>query len=47
MDLSRDVPVEEFEELISFLAIDPAKWDQTLWDIRQALVRLDEIYDGS
>jgi len=47
MDLSADVPVETFQELISFLAIDPEKWDQTLWDIRQALVRLDEIFDES
>ena len=44
MDLSQEVPKEQFSELMDFLAIDPAKWDQVIWDIRQSLVGLDEVF---
>ncbi len=45
MDLSAEVPYENFKELAEFLALDPAKWDQVIWDIRQSLVGLDEIFE--
>lgn len=45
MDLSRDVPADSFREWMEFLALDPSKWDQALWDIRQALVRVEDIFD--
>ena len=44
MDLSQEVPKEQFSELMDFLALDPAKWDQVIWDIRQSLVGLDDIF---
>lgn len=44
MDLSGEVPREQFSELIHFLGLDPSKWDQVIWDIRQSLVGLDEIF---
>jgi len=44
MDLSQEVPKEQFSELMEFLALDPSKWDQVIWDIRQSLVALDEIF---
>ena len=44
MDLSQEVPLEQFSELMDFLAIDPGKWDQVIWDIRQSLVGLDEAF---
>lgn len=45
MDISQEVPVDRFSELMDFLAIDPAKWDQVIWDIRQSLIGLDDIFD--
>ncbi len=44
MDLSREVVPGQFNELVQFLGLDQAKWDQAVWDIRQALVGLDEIF---
>ncbi len=44
MDLSNEVPLEKFSEQAEFLALDPEKWDQVIWDIRQSLVGLDEIF---
>lgn len=46
MDLSQEVPMDQFSELIDFLGLDPAKWDQVIWDIRQSLVGLDEAFAG-
>ena len=45
MDLSQEVPQEQFSELTNFLALDPAKWDQVIWDIRQSLVGLDDVFN--
>lgn len=44
MDLSQEVPMEKFSELMDFLALDAGKWDQVIWDIRQSLVGLDDIF---
>ncbi len=47
MDLSQEVPMEQFSELLDFLALDPAKWDQVIWDIRQSLVGLDDVFGSA
>ncbi len=44
MDLSCEVPQKKYSELAEFLALDPTKWDQVIWDIRQSLVGLDDIF---
>lgn len=44
MDLSKDVPKEKFSTLLDFLGLDPSKWDQVIWDIRQSLVGLDDMF---
>jgi len=46
MDLSAEVPFERFSELAEFLALDPTKWDQIIWNIRQSLVGLDDIFES-
>ncbi len=44
MDLSQEVPQEQFSELMDFLGLDSSKWDQVIWDIRQSLVGLDDVF---
>ncbi len=44
LDLSAEVPLENFQDLITSLGLDPKKWDQVIWDIRQSLVGLDDLF---
>lgn len=46
VDLSEEVPREQFEEVLGVLNIHSGKWAQIIWDIRQSLVNLDIIYQG-
>jgi HD-like signal output (HDOD) protein len=40
VDLSEEVPVEKFLEILEDLDLPAEKWDQVIWDIRQNLVGL-------
>lgn len=44
VDLSEDVPVDKFQEVLTDLGLPTEKWDQVIWDIRQNLVDLDGIF---
>ncbi len=47
IDVSEDVDAEKFAEAFSALQINPERWEQMMWDIRQRLVHLDNVFDGS
>ena len=44
VDLSEDVPVEKFQDILVDLGLSVDKWDQVIWDIRQNLVDLDGVF---
>jgi len=44
VDLSEDVPVEKFQDVLDDLGLPAEKWDQVIWDIRQNLVGLGGIF---
>jgi HD-like signal output (HDOD) protein len=49
VDLSEDLPVEKFQDILDQIGLPAGKWDQVIWDIRQNLVGLDgafQEYDG-
>ena len=49
VDLSEDIPVEKFQDILGHIGLPAGKWDQVIWDIRQNLVGLDgafKEYDG-
>jgi len=41
VDLSEDLPVEKFQDILDHIGLPAGKWDQVIWDIRQNLVGLD------
>ena len=44
IDLSEDIPVEKFQDILDHIGLPAEKWDQVIWDIRQNLVGLDGIF---
>ena len=44
VDLSEEVPVENFQIILNDLGLPTEKWDQVIWDIRQNLVDMDGIF---
>jgi len=44
VDLSEEVPSASFLPVLEALRISTDSWDQILWDIRQNLVRVEEIF---
>lgn len=49
VDLSEDIPVEKFQDILDHIGLPAGKWDQVIWDIRQNLVGLAgsfQEYDG-
>ncbi len=44
VDLSEEVPMEKFQEVMEDLGLPAEKWDHVIWDIRQNLVDLGEIF---
>jgi HD-like signal output (HDOD) protein len=44
LDLSREVDVTEFIPLMGRLGIRESKWEQLVWDIRQNLVGLENVF---
>ena len=47
VDLGEDVPAETCAGLMDALGIPEAAWGQIIWDIRQRLVDLEDIYAGA
>ncbi len=47
IDLGRDVPPEDCEADMEALGIKASDWGQVIWDIRQRLVNLEDIYAGA
>lgn len=45
VDLSEDVPVANYSQLLHDLGLPENKWDQIIWEVRQDLVELDTIFD--
>ena len=41
IDLSEDLPVEKFQDILDHIGLPAVKWDRVIWDIRQNLVGLD------
>ncbi len=46
IDLGEDVPMVECAGIMAALGITEADWGQIIWDIRQRLVSLEDIYAG-
>lgn len=44
VDLSQEIPADNFEKDLSHLNILQEKWDQIIWDIRQHLVGFDDAF---
>jgi len=44
VDLSQDINTAQFAELIHHLGLQDAKWDRILWDVRQNLVSLEDLF---
>ena len=44
VDLSEDIPVENFQGFLDELGLPVEKWSQVVWDIRQNLVGLDGVF---
>lgn len=46
VDLSAEVKCDRFTTIIGDLGISANKWDQVIWDIQQALVKLEGVFEG-
>lgn len=44
VDLSADVPLDPFADVLAHLGIGAGRWDQLVWDIRQHLSGCEELY---
>lgn len=47
VDLSELVPYSHFQPLMDDLAIPASRWDTIIWDVRQNLVKVEEIFGMS
>lgn len=44
VDLSAEIPVSPFLDVLDTLRIETANWEQIVWDVRQNLVKMEEIF---
>ena len=44
IDLSSDVPMDNFRNILDDLGLTASKWDHVIWDVRQNLVGLDGVF---
>ncbi len=44
VDLSQEVPITPFLEVTGRLGLETDNWDQIIWDVRQNLVKIEEIF---
>ncbi len=47
VDLSEDIPCAPYLEVLDTLRISTSSWDQIIWDVRQNLVRMGELFSES
>ena len=47
MDLGEEIDKELFREILDEFKITDAKWEEILWDVRQKLAGLEELYGGN
>jgi HD-like signal output (HDOD) protein len=47
VDLSKEIPVSPYLDVLEVLRINLDNWEQMVWDVRQHLVKMEEIFTAS